>query len=75
MICYTRCSFQVHDDKFLLMSCLLFLQGKIPAKFYVPNIILMLVKEEAMAAFFMLSPFFFFSFFIGMLLLKKRFIE
>lgn len=42
------------------MSCLLFLQGNIPAKFYILNIIHVLVKEEAMAAFLMLSPSFFF---------------
>lgn len=58
------------DDKFLLMTCLLFLQGRIPAKFYVLSIIHMLVKEVAMTDFLMLSLLFF-SFFNEMLLLRK----
>lgn len=66
---FYKWQFKVPDDKFLLMTCLLFLQGKIPAKFHVLNIIHMLVKEEAMAAFLVLS--FFISFFNGTLLLRK----
>lgn len=70
VVCYTDGSFQVPDDKFLLMTCLLFLQGRIPAKFYVLSIIHMLVKEVAMTDFLMLSLLFF-SFFNEMLLLRK----